>query len=558
MIKRLIRKHLVDIKPYSSARDLYKGDGYTFLDANENPLATISGLSEPELCRYPDPAQITLRNQLSKILNIKSENLFFGVGSDEIIDLLVKLFCDPGKDEVLTISPSYGMYETVCNIHNVKIKACLLEGEDFRLNGDKLLAMATNSTKIIFLCSPNNPTGNLLDRNEVIKIAQHFSGLVVVDEAYIGFGNGDGFIQESITIKNICVMRTFSKVYGLAGARIGYLSGNAELVEYLFKIKAPYSINKLTENKLLEVLAKIPFYENPLTEAVQLRKFLSDVLVQFPAVEKVFPSDANFLLIRVQDAYHLCDELAKRKIIIRDRSSQPLLKNCIRVSIGSRQEITRLIDVMSEIFDFQPEIPNLIDSSQGNRYAITLRNTKETDITVEVKLDEPGTSKISTGIGFFDHMLDQIARHGNIGLKITVNGDLGIDEHHTVEDTGIVLGETLLKALGNKAGIKRYGFYLPMDDSEASCAIDLGGRISLKFKAKFKREFVGEFPTELVEEFFRGVASGMKANIVIRAKGKNDHHKIEAIFKSFAKALNEASRFDERTQGFLPSTKGVL
>jgi histidinol-phosphate aminotransferase len=558
MIKSLIRKHLVDIKPYSSARDLYKGAGYTFLDANENPLATVSGLSDPELCRYPDPKQTALREHLANILQIKRENLFFGVGSDEIIDLLVKLFCDPGKDEVLTISPSYGMYETVCNIHNVRIKACPLEEEDFRLNADKLLTMVTDSTKIIFLCSPNNPTGNLLDRDEVIKIAQNYAGLVVVDEAYIGFGNGDGFIQESITIKNLCVLRTFSKVYGLAGARIGYLSGNAELVEYLFKIKAPYSINKLTEKKLLEVLAKIPFYENTLTETVELRKFLSDILVQFPAVEKVFPSDANFLLIKVQDANFLCDGLAKRKIIIRDRSTQTLLKNCVRISVGSQLEITQLINAMSEIFDFQPEIPDLIGSSQGNRCAVTLRKTKETDITVEVRLDEPGTSKISTGIGFFDHMLDQIARHGNIGLKIKVNGDLGIDEHHTVEDTGIVLGETLLKALGNKAGIKRYGFYLPMDDSEASCAIDLGGRISLKFKAKFKRDFVGEFPTELVEEFFRGVASGMKSNIVIRAKGKNDHHKIEAIFKAFAKALNEASRLDERTQGFLPSTKGVL
>lgn len=558
MIKKLIRKHLLNIKPYSSARDLYKGDGFTFLDANENPMATETGLSDPELCRYPDPKQTALREQLAGILQISRDNLFFGVGSDEIIDLLVKLFCDPGKDEVITITPSYGMYETVCNIHNVQIKACPLEEEDFRLNADNLLAMVTDSTKIIFLCSPNNPTGNLLDRDEVIKIAENFSGLLVVDEAYIGFGNGDGFIKESITINNLCVMRTFSKVYGLAGARIGYLSGNAELVEYLFKIKAPYSINKLTEKKLLEVSAKISFYENSLTETVQLRKFLSDILVQFPVVKKVFPSDTNFLLIRVQDAPFLCDALAVRKIIIRDRSSQPLLKNCVRISIGSREEITRLINAMSEIFDFRPEIPKLTVSSKGNRCAITLRKTKETDITVEVKLDEPGSSIISTGIGFFDHMLDQIARHGNIGLKIKVNGDLGIDEHHTVEDTGIVLGETLLKALGNKAGIKRYGFYLPMDDSEASCAIDLGGRISLKFKAKFKREFVGEFPTELVEEFFRGVSSGMKSNIVIRAKGKNDHHKIEAIFKSFAKALNEASRFDERTQGFLPSTKGVL
>lgn len=558
MIKTIIRKHLVDVKPYSSARDLYKGEDYTFLDANENPLASMNGLSDPDLCRYPDPAQTALRERLAPHLQIKSENLFFGVGSDEIIDLLVKLFCDPGKDEVLTITPSYGMYETVCNIHNIRIKTCDLEEDGFKLNAEKLLAMVTDSTKIIFLCSPNNPTGNLLDRREVIKIAENFRGLVVVDEAYIGFGNGDGFIKDSLIIPNLCVMRTFSKVYGLAGARIGYLCGNAELVDYLFKIKAPYSINKLTEKKLLETIDRIPFFEKSLDAVVRLRKYLADLQVQFPAVEKVFPSDANFLLVKVQDSGFLCSELAKRKIIIRDRSSQALLKNCVRISVGTREEITLLISAMSEIYEFQPEMAEFDSSANRGRSAVTQRKTKETDIAIEVRLDEPGNSQISTGIGFFDHMLDQIARHGNIGLKIKVNGDLGIDEHHTVEDTGIVLGETLLKALGNKAGIQRYGFWIPMDDSEASCAIDLGGRTHLKFKAKFKREFIGEFPAELAEEFFRAVASGMKANIVIKASGKNDHHKIEAIFKAFAKALNEAARLDERTQGSLPSTKGVL
>jgi imidazoleglycerol-phosphate dehydratase/histidinol-phosphatase len=175
-----------------------------------------------------------------------------------------------------------------------------------------------------------------------------------------------------------------------------------------------------------------------------------------------------------------------------------------------------------------------------------------------VALDRPGNSSIETGIGFFDHMLDQIARHGNLGLKIKVRGDLQVDEHHTVEDTGITLGEALGEALGGKLGIKRYGFCLPMDDAHAEVFIDLGGRTYLNFRPKFKREKVGEFPTELVEEFFRGLSLGLKANIFIKAKGKNEHHKIEAIFKAFAKALNEASRLDERAGGQLPSTKGAL
>jgi imidazoleglycerol-phosphate dehydratase/histidinol-phosphatase len=192
------------------------------------------------------------------------------------------------------------------------------------------------------------------------------------------------------------------------------------------------------------------------------------------------------------------------------------------------------------------------------RSAKTIRETKETKIKISVNIDGSGKSKINTGIGFFDHMLEQIAKHANIDLNIKVNGDLYVDKHHTVEDVGISLGEVLLKALGNKKGIQRYGFYAPMDESIALCVIDLGGRFHLTFKAKFKRNYVGEFPTELTEEFFRGLSSGLKANIYIKVKGKNDHHKIEAIFKVFAKALNEACRLDERNNGKIPSTKGII
>jgi len=186
------------------------------------------------------------------------------------------------------------------------------------------------------------------------------------------------------------------------------------------------------------------------------------------------------------------------------------------------------------------------------------RKTKETDITVLLSLDGKGESNISTGVGFFDHMLEQVAKHANINLAVKVIGDLHIDEHHTVEDVGITLGSALTEALGNKAGIKRYGYYLPMDDTIAKCALDLGGRTYLNFKCNFKREKVGDFPVELTEEFFRGLASTLKANIFLRAKGKNDHHKIEALFKVFAKALNEACRIDERAEGSLPTTKGIL
>jgi imidazoleglycerol-phosphate dehydratase/histidinol-phosphatase len=222
---------------------------------------------------------------------------------------------------------------------------------------------------------------------------------------------------------------------------------------------------------------------------------------------------------------------------------------------GKIKKNDKILNNKSPFNNFGNAVESILKSL---RTASVKRKTKETDIKVDLSLEGEGEANISTGIGFFDHMLEQIARHGNINISIKTKGDLNIDAHHTVEDTGLALGEAISIALGTKKGIKRYGFLLPMDDSVAYCAIDLGGRAYLNFKCKFDRDKVGEFPTELTEEFFRAISSGLKANIYIRVKGKNDHHKIESIFKAFAKALNEACRLDERNEGRLPSTKGVL
>jgi imidazoleglycerol-phosphate dehydratase/histidinol-phosphatase len=222
---------------------------------------------------------------------------------------------------------------------------------------------------------------------------------------------------------------------------------------------------------------------------------------------------------------------------------------------GKIKKNDKILNNKSPFNNFGNAVESILKSL---RTASVKRKTKETDIKVDLSLEGEGEVNISTGIGFFDHMLEQIARHGNINISIKTKGDLNIDAHHTVEDTGLALGEAISIALGTKKGIKRYGFLLPMDDSVAYCAIDLGGRAYLNFKCKFDRDKVGEFPTELTEEFFRAISSGLKANIYIRVKGKNDHHKIESIFKAFAKALNEACRLDERNEGRLPSTKGVL
>lgn len=224
-------------------------------------------------------------------------------------------------------------------------------------------------------------------------------------------------------------------------------------------------------------------------------------------------------------------------------------------SISLNGNNSLLINNKRKVNNFENAAESIISEL---RVSHIVRKTKETDITVTVSLDSKKESKINTGIGFFDHMLSQIARHGNIFLDINVKGDLEVDEHHTVEDTALALGQALLEALGNKSGIKRYGFSLPMDDAVAFCSLDLGGRAFLNFKAKFKRDTVGEFPTELTKEFFRALSTGMKANIYLKSEGENDHHKIESLFKVFAKALNEACRLDNRAVGILPSTKGML
>ena len=271
----------------------------------------------------------------------------------------------------------------------------------------------------------------------------------------------------------------------------------------------------------------------------------------------------NGFVIRVDD-FNLNEKnelnkiLQSEDIIINQISFKQTGKDKTNFSLltkGNPKDNSIIVDENGEINTFEKGVNQILRNMRTSKLR---RKTNETDIEIEVNLDGNGESMINTGIGFFNHMLEQIAKHANLDLKINVKGDLHVDEHHTVEDVGITLGNTLNDALGIKKGIKRYGFFLPMDDSIARCALDLGGRAYLNFRCKFEREKVGEFPTELTEEFFRGLSSGLKANIFIRAKGKNDHHKIEAIFKAFAKTLNEACRIDERNKNMLPSTKGVL
>jgi histidinol-phosphate aminotransferase len=347
MIERLVRKNILKLKPYTSARDSFL-DGI-LLDANENSLGSVvKDKDNLQLNRYPDPAQNKLREKLSKYLEIDKSQLFFGVGSDEVIDLLIRIFCSPGKDSALIPVPTYGMYKVACDINNVKAITVPLK-KNFQLNTKSILSKVQKNTKIIFLCSPNNPTGNILNKKDVIKILKNFNGIVVVDEAYIDFSEDNSLIKEINKYKNLVVTRTFSKAWGLAGVRSGYSIADEFITNLLFKIKSPYNVNKLTANIILDALSNVKKKNAFVTKLNSEKEKLISELKNIKQIQKVFPTEANFILFKIKNATDVYNKLAREGIIIRDRSNQPALEDCLRVSVGTPEENKKFIDALKKI-----------------------------------------------------------------------------------------------------------------------------------------------------------------------------------------------------------------
>jgi histidinol-phosphate aminotransferase len=531
-IPNLVRPSIRTLKPYSSARDEFEGEASVWLDANENPFN--NGLN-----RYPDPHQKELKWTLAKQKEVMPNQVFFGNGSDEIIDLLMRAFCEPGQDSVLQFSPTYGMYEVSAGINNVSLLDVPLTAE-FQLDIEGAKRVIQNEKpKLIFVCSPNNPTGNLIARKTIEELLKS-NAIVVIDEAYSDFAS-ESWVKEIDNYTNLVVLQTFSKARGMAGIRLGMAFANPEILAVLDRIKPPYNVNILTQQTAMKGLESLD--KSVITTLVEERKKLEAELPKLPQVVKMYPSEANFLLVEFKDAKSTYDMLVKTGIVVRDRSGQ--VANTLRITVGTPSENERLIEVLSGKW---------IDK-KSERIGTVKRTTSETDILVEVNLDSNKNTSIETGLGFFDHMLDQVSKHGKIGLKVEVMGDLHIDEHHTIEDTALALGEAFLKALGDKKGIERYGYLLPMDDCLAQVALDFGGRPWLVWETEFKREKVGELPTELFYHFFKSFSDAAKCNLNVKAEGDNEHHKIEAIFKAFARAMKMAVK---KEGDELPSTKGVL
>ncbi len=337
------RPNIRDLIPYSSARDEFSGEDYIFLDANESPFN--SGLN-----RYPDPYQCELKKSIAELKGCSENQLFLGNGSDEAIDLLIRCFAEPGKDRILSIAPSYGMYMVCADINGIGFDPFLLNS-DFSLDPPTLLQSVKPETKLVFLCSPNNPTGNNLDEGAVRQILESFQGLVVVDEAYQDFSAKPGFLPLLEQFSNLVVLQTFSKAWGLAGVRLGMAMADPSVIAYLNKVKYPYNINQLSQDAVLKAIGEVDLVEKKIGMIVAERNRIMDVLQKMPGILKVFSSDANFILIRVADAGEVYRGLLDKGIVVRDRSSMPLCDGCIRITIGTANENKLMLEALVELVE---------------------------------------------------------------------------------------------------------------------------------------------------------------------------------------------------------------
>jgi histidinol-phosphate aminotransferase len=341
-LSSLLRDNIRNIKPYASARDEFTGIGEVYLDANENPFET--GLN-----RYPDPHHQKLKSVIAKIKNVRQDRILFGNGSDEVIDLLYRALCTPGKDDVIITPPTYGMYQVYADINDIRTTAVELTPETFQLNVEGILKAITPNTKIIWCCSPNNPTGNALEPEDILALIKGFKGIVVVDEAYIDFSSAQTWLDFLDLYPNLFVMQTLSKAWGLAGIRLGMGFGNSELISVLHKIKPPYNINTLSQEKALERLALLDEKNEEVDQILFEREAVQLALEKLPSVQKVYPSEANFLMIKLPNATDIYNSLIEKGIIVRNRANVKLCTDCLRITIGTKAENLKLLASLEQI-----------------------------------------------------------------------------------------------------------------------------------------------------------------------------------------------------------------
>jgi histidinol-phosphate aminotransferase len=343
-LENLVRKNIKQMKAYSSARHEFTGDASIFLDANENAFGSPGTVAYN---RYPDPLQSALKKKIAELKSVIPERIFLGNGSDEAIDLLFRIFCEPAIDNVIYCPPTYGMYEVCAAMNDISIRPVSLNA-DFQVDVGTVLATVDEHTKLIFICSPNNPTGNCMHKADVETILEKFNGLVIVDEAYIDYAEKASFLEDLNKFNNLVVLQTFSKAWGLAALRLGMAFAGEEIIQYMNKVKYPYNVNAATQEIVIKSLEETETVKGWIRKTIAQRKILSDELYRISTVEKVYPSDANFILVKIKNAHGLYRYLTDQGIIVRDRSRVLLCEDCLRITIGTPEENKQLLAAIKD------------------------------------------------------------------------------------------------------------------------------------------------------------------------------------------------------------------
>jgi histidinol-phosphate aminotransferase/imidazoleglycerol-phosphate dehydratase/histidinol-phosphatase len=548
---RLARPEILALPPFdiSAQANSQFGPDAIKLDANENPYAPlVSGPLAARVNRYPEPQPDRLRLAMASLYGVRRDDLVITRGADDAIDILVRAFCRPGVDAIAISSPTFAAYEHFARLQGARVVDVPLAA-DFELDVATFVERLSNEPdlKLAFICSPHNPTGSQVDPQQVLRVAEALpETIVVLDEAYIDFSELPSLAAEASRRPNLVVLKTLSKAFGLAGARVGCAIGNPDLIEIAARALPPYPLPSPSVEAALSALApsRRAIHAERIARIKAERERLVPLLQSSPLVESVRSGGGNFLFLEVQEPEPLAAKL--RSLGIRVRWRPKAAPGGLRLTIGSEAENQAALAALGVPINDPPI-----------RRAEIVRDTKETKIAVAVDLERESPRDVVTGIPFYDHMLDQVAAHGGFSLVLSCEGDLDIDAHHSVEDCAIAFGSALAQALGERRGIGRFGFALPMDETEAQVLIDLSGRPFAQFEGEFTASHIGAYPTEMTKHVFRSLADSLGAAIHVKVIGENDHHKTEACFKAFGRALRQAVR-REGDPETLPSTKGLL
>ena len=549
-IEKLIRPDLRGLKGYSSARS--EAGGFVpeiAVDANENPWPPFGSLGAAcHANRYPEPQPAALCRRLATVWGAAPEQIILGRGSDDGIDILLRLFCRAGADRIMVCPPTFGVYQVFAAIQGAEVVKVPLN-QDWQLDLPAMLKACTPETKLIFIPSPNAPMGHWMREADLLALCRERAeqSLIVVDEAYVEFTSSpEGLVPKLADHPNLAILRTMSKAQALAGERVGAVIAAPEIIEPLQKVRAAYPLTQSSIRAALEALSP-----NGVVEAAERRRILiaererlARLLPQSPHITGIYPSVTNFLLVQTPSSAAFMQHLQRFGILARNRHGD--IPGTVRLTVGTPEENNLVLRALGVTLETPASSPRLFSAR---------RVTKETAISVTVNLDSPNFLKIETGIGFFDHMLSQLASHGGFGLELHCQGDLVIDQHHSIEDCALALGEALRAALGDKRGVARFGFSAPLDEALAQVVIDLSGRPHAGFEGTLPAPTVGGMSSEMVPHFFQSLANSLGAAIHVKVEGDNTHHMVESCFKATGRALRQAFRREGDT---VPSTKGVL